>query len=290
MEMESVQIFSTEENLESEDKNSLFKYDMNDSSNNEMNDDINRDMAIDGYIYSNVENSSSSGRSASITPEVLKNLSSQPLIQQRRTTFSSARESVSNNIGVFPRSHGGHPTITTIYEPRFLEIFISYQQYICDHYHEFHTWEDRDLYQWQTCESSNSNSTSSGKGECAEFDISIDFSSNFDRNEIASPHHNRGSSYWQRRSSSTCPQPTSLVPSESEKSNNPAMRSNSLTSAASSISQSEIDRSMPLFAICIDHLVSFSNWARDPSVSLWIRQELYDNPDLRPEVIDELLQ
>lgn len=46
-----------------------------------------------------------------------------------------------------------------------------------------------------------------------------------------------------------------------------------------------IDLSNHLMSICLEHLISFSSWARESAArSLWIKTALDDNIDLRPEV------
>lgn len=46
-----------------------------------------------------------------------------------------------------------------------------------------------------------------------------------------------------------------------------------------------IDLSRHLMSLCLDHLVSFSCWARENAIrSQWIKTNLEDNTDLRPEV------
>jgi hypothetical protein len=39
-----------------------------------------------------------------------------------------------------------------------------------------------------------------------------------------------------------------------------------------------------LMTLCLNHLLSFSNWARETNNALFIRLALFENPDMRPEV------
>jgi hypothetical protein len=48
---------------------------------------------------------------------------------------------------------------------------------------------------------------------------------------------------------------------------------------------SEINIKTHLLSLCLDHMISFCNWAREnPSITNWVKTTLDDNADLRPEV------